>query len=105
MAALSQAAELDFELDTYEWFCLLRPEIDTSVTINRDLAYRYGQEYLTGLLSDRVGEGQHLYQRGLAQEVQMLMPMSNTVAEVFSQLTVETQDSARLQLVGVDSNT
>lgn len=103
-ALLAQGADLEFELDTYEWFCLLRPEVDTTVTINRDLAYRYGQEYVTGLLSEKIGEGQHLYQRGLAQEVRMLLPMASTVTEVLSQTEFETSDSTRLQLVGVDSN-
>lgn len=102
--ALVQVADLDFELDTYEWFCLLRPEVDTTVTINRDLAYRYGQEYLTGLLADRVGEGQHVYHRGLAQEVQMLLPLPNTVAEALEGLELEAQDSTRLRLIGVDSD-
>ena len=75
---LNSDLDLEIEISTYEWSNILKSEVDNSVTIPIDLAIKYGNEYMGGLINDKISSSRQIYFRGLEQELSFQIPMSGS---------------------------
>jgi hypothetical protein len=88
---------LDEDLDNYEWFSLLKSEVDVSKQIPLDLSIKYGNAYLGTLLDSNINRGRQLYYRGLTQEVKFQLPMSGILSKPDSILTFAFSDDFKVK--------
>lgn len=72
----SSDMDLERELGSYEWHNILRSEIDNLTSISVDLAVRYGNEYMGGLVNDKLNNSRQVYYRGMEQELSFQIPFS-----------------------------
>jgi hypothetical protein len=70
---------LNEDLDNYEWFSLLRSEVDLSKNLPTDLSIKYGNAYLNSFVDNNINKGRQLYYRGLNQEIKFQIPISGTL--------------------------
>lgn len=73
---------LNEEIDQYEWFTILKAEMDTSGEIPIDLAVKYGREYMGGLINHKINTSRQLYYRGLTQDIKFSVPLSGIMGDV-----------------------
>lgn len=80
---------LNEELDNYEWFTLLKAEIDMTSKVPLDLAVKYGRDYMGGLVNHRVNTTRQLYYRGLTQDIAFRVPLSGTLGNEDTKLALK----------------
>lgn len=72
----SSDLDLEKELGSYEWHNILRSEIDNLTSISVDLAIKYGNDYMGGLVNDKLNNSRQVYYRGVEQELSFQIPFS-----------------------------
>ena len=69
---LFSSDHLHQELDSYEWFTILKSELDSNTTIPVDLAVKYGKEYMGSVVKDKIRSSRQIFYRGINQEINLL---------------------------------
>jgi len=64
------------ELDKLEWYINIRSEVDTISEIPVDLAVKYGNEYFSNVINQKINYSRQLYYKGLPIEHSMQLPLS-----------------------------
>jgi hypothetical protein len=64
------------ELDKLEWYINIRSEVDTISEIPVDLAVKYGNEYFSNVINQKINYSRQLYYKGLPMEHSMQLPLS-----------------------------
>jgi hypothetical protein len=64
------------ELDKLEWYINTRSEVDTISEIPIDLAVKYGNEYFSNIINQKINYSRQLYYKGLPIEHSLQLPLS-----------------------------
>ena len=76
--SLYSSEHLSHELDSYEWFTILKSELDSDVSIPVDLAVKYGKEYMGSIVKDKIRLNRNVFYAGVSQEISQLQPIGNS---------------------------
>jgi len=70
------------EIDKIEWYVNIRQEVDIISDVPIDLAIKYGNEYFSNQIFEKINSSRQLYYKGMNLEILNNLPLSGSLSNV-----------------------